>query len=572
MFQGYAGPEIMKRKGLYRTLLFGLFGFYCLSFPVHSQESSSSGKKGSQILIEEELQEEFQNLDEAEAQDEIIVLGEDEQIIRPHKETAVMTPPPEVESLRWVEIREILDKPGKNLGLRKDMMADARFFYGNRYSLGFDGDFLRQDQGKNFRVKYKRQSFEGRAPHNEPVNNSAFTMDDFTYTESRKLTGGYSLSWKINYLGVASGLEENAVYRSSLRNAALAQLDQVLRFHEAHRIEVSLNTEYIESRFLPVPGGIDYNTQFYRGWGSLSWQYFFGKRNQLMFDIDSSYSVYDYRDAGIDQTEEQLSQNESFGLLRVLLPLYLGYAGVSQLPFQADLILGGSVYYEPGFDLFPGPYMQLVSRFGEWNSLLTVKRSNRLPDHGRLLASSPYYKPVKFSSAVDGWYASWENGFLITEKDHIHIDLTGQQFSQRYQPALDADGLYYLELIDSEQFAVQLGYERELSDNLFAEFGVRYEYFKQAVNLEPSLVAKAILTYEPQLWFVSLIISYVEARVLDSVSYDAAFLVDLEMRYRLSRHSELMLIGRDLADSDYQSLPPYSAVGRNIYAGLYLRM
>lgn len=552
----------MKRNYVKSYILLGLF-----FFPLYALSSQGGAKEGGNILIEEELEEEFQNLDEASSDEEIIVWGEDEQIIRPVKKSAVLTPPSDVESLRWSEARDILEKPGKSLGERREKLADARFFYGDRHSYGFEGDFLKSGDGKNYRMIYRRRSVESRAKGGEIVPNSSYSYDDFTYTEARKISESHKMFWKVNYTGMESGLEANGVYDGSSRSAGLFGWDNVFRFGESHQLEVSAQGEFIESRYFSAAAytGGDLNSNYASGGGGLSWTFFFGKRASLVADLEHlSMAVQ-------GESGEEL-YHEWEALIKTVFPVYLGYAGVNQLPLQLDLALGAGVYYEPRFGYIPAPYFQAIGRYGDWNSLLTLRRANGVAAIGRALSESPYYKAVAFDEVEDLWSLSWENGFPIQENDRLRLDLRAVVAERMYHPNVDADGLYYFEAVTSERYSFQPKYERELVENLFADIGFRYEYFTERVGLEPLFMTVGELRYESRLWNFTLDFSWVGERPLGGVTYDGAFILNSEIRYRFNAHSEFLLTAKDLADSGFSYFPTYASYGRNFFLGLSLKM
>ena len=552
----------MYRLGFHLKLFFLLL----VIAPALFSQEGSSGTKGD-ILIEEELEEEFKTLEEEKdvADDEIIVSGEDELLIRTQKSESDIVIPTDIDSLRWRDSREFLTKKGKQEGKGKKTSVGSGFYYGLYRNFRFHLDASNNSKYGLFRILYNRESLAGVG--NDGVSTlpeSFFESDRFLFSGDIRFSDTYTMGLGGDFHSYNTGLQQQSSYSELDKLAGGLFWRHHLTLSEEQTLFLGLSGNFIESR-LHKPSAFDLFNTFDLGLDA-RWRYIFPERISL--EAKAAYRYQNTTLAGGSLQENHLVDAS----VVALWPLLLTRMPENQVTIQLDLVTGVLLFFDPLYGWFPGPEVGLDFRLGGWDSRLRLAREAGIPDVREYHMEPKYQKMQHFSAARDAWLLTWKNRVEISPEDHLKLDGGYYEITNDYDFTRDADGLYSLSPVFNRYGYVEAGYERTLIEGLYAEVALRYVSYLGSINLRSPLVLIGALRYESTRIDASLQYLYEGERTLDGAGISPYHNLGFRFLYRINPKVAIYINGENLLNQIFTLYPSYREQGANVLAGIKIKL
>lgn len=552
----------LQKKIFQKTKLLLFF----VLFPSFLWGVQSGGAK-SEILIEEELEQEFKTLEEEAdaADDEIIVLGEDELLIRTKKSETDIVVPTDIDSLRWRDSREFLVKKGKQEGRGKKSSVGAGFAYGLYRNFRFYLDASNNSKYGLFRILYNRESLAGVGNDGATLlPESSFETDRFLFSGNIRFSESYTMGLSADFHRYGAGLQQNSSYQSLEKLTSGLTWNHNFNFGQEQTLLVGFFGHFMESQLYNTLG---YDLSDYFDLGlQTQWKYISPER--IRIEVKAGYAYRNSELAGGALQENHLLDASAL----VHWPLLLSRIKESQTPLQLDLVTGALLFFDPLYGWFPGPVFGLNFRVGGFDSRLRIARESGIPEAGEYHIEPTYQKMQHFSTARDAWYATWKNRLELSEQDHLKLDGGYYEIANDYDFIRDADGLYLLESIYNRYWYVEPGYERALFEGLYVDLALRYVSYLDPVNLRSPLVWMAALRYESTRVDVTLEYFYEGERTLEGVAISPYHNLGFRFLYRINPKAALYINGENLLNQVYSLYPSYQEQGVNVLGGIKITL
>ena len=549
----------LKAKRLSMVTLISALLFF--SPPVTAQ--SGAGKED--VLIEDELEEEFKTLDDEENSDnEIVVKGEDELLIRTQKSESDIVIPVDIDSLRWRDSREFLNQQGKDSERGRQTSVGAGFYYGLYNNFRFHVDASNQSKYGLFRILYNRESLAGvGSDGSTTLSTSSYESDRFFFSGDIKLSDSYVMGLGASFHTYNSGLQGQSSYSEFDKLAGGLRWNNHFNLGEEQTLLLALSGNYIEGgQGTQVSGGFGYFDFGARA----KWQYIFPSRVSL-----EARAGYTY--ANTSALSASLQENHLVDVaVTAIWPLLLVKPGEGKLAMTIDLITGANLFYDPLYGWYPGPVAGLDLRLAGWDSRLRFRREAGIPDVREYHIEQRYQKLQNFSTARDAWSVTWKNRVEISPSDHLRIDGGFFDVTNEFELTLDGDGLYSLSPIYSQYGYIEPGYERVLFKGLYLEAALRYVLYNESVNLRSPLAIIGALRYESIRFDASLQYFFEGERALDTTLVEPYHNLGFQLVYRFNPKAAIYINGENLLNQSYSLYPPYREQGLNILGGIKINL
>lgn len=534
-----------------------------------SQEAA--GKKPEkpkfQIQIEDELEEAGKSSNEENKKtEEIVITGEDEQLIRTFKSDTSFISPTDASSMRWIDDKSLIDKDGKNKIKNNEKNGDFVSEYGMYDNFLFNGKITKSDRFGLYQLLYSRNNLVSEGINGNRVNNSAKTIDDLNVNIGVRLLPQYFMMFNAKYKGDSEGLQENTSYQNILRRWAGFTLKNNIKPDNKQMINVDLYGNYLQPRYgaLALPEAV----ALYLDTGiQANWIYIF--ENKISIETIAAVNFLSLKD--IDQVLNKASTVKAQVLFH--FPIVRANPGSGKnRPWQLDLTAGGGGFYKDTLKIEPVASVYIDSKFDIWKFRLGGEKviENLKMEESHLQGYQE--KPLFYQMPLNYWHFYMANGFTINKENAVLVRAGYKQYDVYYNPVIDSNMLYYRTPIAYKEIYGRINWEFQFLRNFLLETSIDLNIGLNAVNMRPLAAFLVILNYDTEKFSAALSLKAASTRKIDSITLKDYYLVGLNLKYWLTPSFAIIARGENLLNQQYMEYYPYQTSGIKIFAGCYLKI
>jgi len=541
----------MNKKWIQYTLFFILLN----SYAIFSQE-----KEKEYIEIEEEIGE--ISLDEAESDDEnqIVVIGEDEQIVRLRRSPKELIKPTDTDSVRWRDSNEFIEKQGKGIKKREEKSGDITFLFGPYSSLLFDMNLLKFDKFGAYKVNYNRASNHVQNSKLEKEGNSYNSFDQFGISTKLNLAKKYNLVLNGNYTGSDTGLQNNQVFSGQKKEAGAFILSNQFKITENMRMDLNFSGTYVDHNLKKIQP-VSVKDHYYSGGSNMELQYVLSR-----FTLNSA-AYYRYHFLQKSTNSPESFQSGSF----FLLPGYRmirSTAGKKNVPFAIDLSGGGSAYYHTLWGAIFNPHVQLDMQFGWWYTQFIFKGESKDVDIVKTFIDNDYRYLEFYPLPEKFWVVSWLNSYPVLSGGTIHSELSFYRYLVYYDFSLNPENMYHYETRKMEKISGRIIWNQPMGESFYLEQGLQLQYSTSSLNNFEQITSFSLLGYNRYNWKGEVELLVKGARHTSEIKLDPVYLINLLLEKRLNPSVSVVFKGENLLNKLYYEIYPYKKSSLTLYAGL----
>lgn len=498
----------------------------------------------------------------------VVVEGEDEQLIQNRKEETKTVMPDDPGKAEWEEPADQIIKKEKKGTKKVEKRAQIMTEYGAYNSLGTDIYITKRDNYGIYLLEYNRTKHDGEGYNNKLISNSEFSRDYLNLVAGFRFDSSYRMTLITRYEDFLTGLQQNSEYDTQFKRGGFFEMRNEFRPDAEQKASVSLKGDYIGSDIAATRNSTrtGAGSEFARGKGEFKWQYMFSERNAIAVESSLWYA-------------EQTLYDNSNSIYRAgdfmvwdIFRLYRSYIGENRTPLQIDVTLGMKIFYAQKMNTVWGPILAIDSFFGNWHSKLSLERTGRLPEPEESFLQSHYTLPVFYSQPEEYWKAEWKNKLKITRDSALKWNAGYTYFTRYYNPGYSTTTAMYTDT--AQKLAVASGgasWEQNVTADFFWETGIKGEYQQQDVNLRAPASAFIKASYVPAGWELALEAVFTGRRkVVNGSDLEAFTLMNLKIEREINPTIRFFIRGENLLNEKYYHAWPYEASGVKGYAGLHI--
>jgi hypothetical protein len=538
-----------------------------LSTGAFAQEDSGNkpDKQKFQIQIEDEIEKGSESANDKEKESEdIVISGEDEQLIRTTKSDTSFIPPTDPSSIRWINDKSQLDKEGKVKKKVGEKSGDIVLAYGMYDNTYLNLKFAKSDKFGLYQLKYTRDNVVSEGYNGTRITNSAKSVDDVNVSVGSRILPRYLMMVNAKYLGDSVGFQDNASYRSLTRKWGNLTVQNNFKPDDKQVFNLDLNGNFLQSKYealvLPESNPLHFNFGI-----NANWTYIF--QNKISVETNASYDFLSLKDIDLNQSRASTITGE----LLFHFPLARAWPA-KNIPWQLDLTAGGGGFYKDTLKVQPTAKVYLDSKLNIWNSRLGAEKTleNLKIEESQL--TNYYEKPFFYQPPLNYWHGFWDNGFLINSEHALKVKTGYKQYGVYFNPVLDANSLYYRVPIAYQEIYGQGSWEFLLLKSFLLETSLEINDALNAVNMRPGVSLLIVLNYDTERIGAALSVKVVGQRELENIIIKEHYLVGLNIKFWLTPSFALMASGENLLNQQYSEYYPYQTSGIKIFAGCYIKI
>ena len=545
----------------------------CISTVIFSQEikDSTSDKKSDkqkfQIQIEDELEEGSKSAnDKSKETEDIVITGEDEQLIRTSKSDTSFISPTDPSSIRWMDDRSLLDKDGKVKQKGNEKSGDFIPAYGMYDSSFLNLKIAKSDKFGLYQLRYIRDNIVSEGFNGARIANSAKSSDDVKVTVGSRILPNYLMMFNARYQGDNVGYQSNIFYRDLFRRWGNFSLQNSIKPEDKQMIHLDVNANYLQSKYgaLTLP---ESDTLYLNAGLSAQWTYIF--EDKVSIEANGVYDFQQLKD--IDRVENKASTIQTKFLFHI--PLVKNYVGNSKsLPWQLDITAGGGSFSKDGLRIEPTGSAFIDSKLDFWNLRLGAEKvlENLKMEESHL--SSYFEKAVYYQKPLNYWHIFTDNSFLINKENAVKAIAGYKQYDRYYNLVLDSQVLYYRVPETYKEIYGRINWEFSFLRSFLLETSIDINGALSSVNMRPFFSFLIVLNYDTERFDAALSFKAVGQRKLDSISLNDYYLLGVNLKFWLNPSFALMASAENILNQKYMEYYPYQTSGIKIFAGCYIKI
>ncbi|MDH4200498.1 MAG: hypothetical protein OEV66_08980 [Spirochaetia bacterium] len=544
-----------------------LFFFGLVYSNIFSQNSGPIGPEQKfQIQIEDEMEEGVTSSSDKKEGQEIIVSGQDEQLIRTQKSDTTFISPTDASSIRWIDDKSQLDKDGKSHQKSSEKSGDIVPAYGSYNNFLLNLNIVKSDKFGLYQLKYLHDNSIAEGFNGKELSNSEKSLDSLKIALGQRILPFYTIYFEANYEGDTIGFQKNPDYSGLLRRWGGFNIQNQFKQGNQQVLNIDLTGNYLQSKFkaqaLP-----ESNPLYLNGSGNLQWMYIFN--NKISIEATAGYDYLFLKDINLSENQASTVNSELF----FSFPLTRTFLGPSKnIPWQLDLKIGGGGFYKDGVKIQPVATAWLDSKFSFWNSRIQVEKAiqNFVTDSSRL--HDYYESPVYYQLPQSYWNYFWENAFTFNKESSLKIRTGYKQFVVYYNPQIGSNFLYTNSPATYNEMYARLMWEYSFIRSLLLETALDINYSPIRMNMIPVYSFLVVLNYDTERLDAAISVRAVGQRNLNSISLPDYFLVGANVKYWISPSFAIMASVENLLNQNYIQFYPYPESGIKIFAGCYIKL
>ena len=522
-------------------------------------------KQKLQIEIEDELEEAGTTKKTEKETEDIVVSGEDEQLIRTFKSDTTFVSPSDASAMRWLKDKNTLDKDGK----KKHKTSEKNGIIIPAYGM-YDNSFINLQIAKSdkfglYQLKYARENVVSEGYNEKLIDNSARSSDNVNVVVGSRILPNYLMMFDARYQGDNTGFQENPVFRSMFRRWANFSLQNNIKPDNKQVLNIDMKGNYLQSKYEST--GLPDTTALYLD-GALNahWAYMFD--NKITLEAKTGFDYASLTD--IDQIQSMgASLSGELGAYFPIIKTFLGAR--KNIPWQLNINAGGGGFYKDTSTAQPTAHLSIDSKLDFWKSKLggekTVENFKTETAH----LSSYYEKPVYYKDPLDFWHIFWDNGFQINDENTLKVKAGYKDYSVYFNPVMDSHNFYYRTPVTYSEIYGNFNWEFSFLTSFLLETALEINYGLTQVNMKPSIAFLVVLNYNTERIDAALSFRGIGQRQLDSISIKDYYLLGFDFRFWLNPTFALMAMGENLLNQDYMVYYPYRTSGIKLFAGCYIK-
>lgn len=501
---------------------------------------------------------------------EIVVEGDDEQLIDSGKKDTDLIDPADNNRKKWQEPEDKIIKKEKRGVKDVEKKAQIETRYGSYNSLGVDIYITKRDPYGVYMLEYRREKYDNEGFGKDTFANSDHSSDYLNMVSGYNFSETYKMLIKARYEDYQRGLQQNTSYGQQFKRGGFFEVENLIRPSEKQALNIGLNADYIssnaEENTLP-----ESSAAFARIGADANWQYIWGMRNSL--NIGSSF-YYAENDTYTNETDSYYRSGDFF--IKNTFPIYRDYVGEEKTQWQIDTTVGAQVFFAQSMEPVAGPVLSVDNFLGNWHSRLFIERKGYLPDMAENYLRMEYFQPFQYTKPATLSLAAWQNRFKFTDSQVFKVDVGYEYHEVFYNPVISAELLYSYETKIFRAPYAKVAWEQNITEELFFETGLRAEYQADNANLREPVSAFVSINYLSGKWDVSLEARFIsERQAMGTGNPDEEKLVNYTMlnamiRRNLNSTVSVFIKGENLANMKYQRVYPYKTSGMKLYGGLHI--
>ncbi|MDH4262470.1 MAG: hypothetical protein OEV78_05420 [Spirochaetia bacterium] len=550
----------------YVTIFLWISQLFIFSPNAFAQEAANkSDKQKFQIQIEDELEKGIESSDDKDKETEdIIISGQDEQLIRIPKSDTSFISPTNPSSIRWLNDKDQLDKDGKTKKKNNEKSGDIVLAYGMYDNSYLNLKFAKSDKFGLYQLRYIRDDIVSEGYNGIRIINSGKSSDDVNVTVGSRILPRYLLMVNAKYIGDNVGFQNNASFSGMTEKWGSFIFQNNIKPDDKQVLNIDLTGNYLQSNYiglsLPESKPLYFNSGI-----NANWIYIF--QNKISIETNAGYDYTYLND--IDKKKSMASSIK--GELLFHFPLVRTRISKS-FPWQLDLTAGGGGFYKDLIKIQPIAKVYIDSKLDIWNSRLGFEKSLENLKIEESYLAAYYEKPVFYQLPLNYWHGFWDNSFLINSENTLKLKSGYKQYEVYYNPRLDSNYLYYQVPIAYKEIYGHFSWEYSFFRSFLLETSFELNFGLNAVNMRPVVSFLAVLNYNTEKFDAAISFKAVGKRNLDNIVLSDYYLTGLSLKYWLTPSFSLMASGENLLNQKYTEYYPYQNSGIKIFAGCYIKI
>ncbi|MDH5719018.1 MAG: hypothetical protein OEZ13_00200 [Spirochaetia bacterium] len=548
--------------------LFQKLAFITCIFLLYSSNKLFSQKHG--VSLEDELDVSENNSTDSKKsssvidKEEIVVEGEDEQIIETTHNGDIIKAPKDTEISEWEEGADKIIKKEKR-GVKKiEKRAQIKTEYGLYNTLGVDIYVTKKDDFGLYLLEYARLKKDSEGRKNKSYTDSETSIDNLNLVSHFNINDSYKLMMKIMYDDDLHGLQNESSYSKQFKRGAQLEIQNQFRPSISQKLNISAKGQYIgsdlEEQILPKT-----NSSFHKAEINGTWHYIFGRRNSFSADMSFWYAEMKTHYADTKQRYRSGSIN-----VWDIFPIYKTYSGENKTPWEISATLGLKTFFANNMNSVFGPYLVFDSFYGDWRSKLIFERTAKIPSSYENFIHQSYSNLTYYEKPEDEWKLSWQNRFSLSKNSALKIEIGYSYFIFYYEPFYMTDGLYEYQNKNFKLLYAEIALDQNFGKDLYYEIGLKAERHHTQVNLRSPLSAYLKSHYTPGTWDIGIELLFTGKRsvIINEITYLKPYtLLNVIIDKKINPTVSFFLKGENLLNQNYVLLPPYKTSGAKGYIG-----
>ena len=454
--------------------------------PEFDVETESETKKDNPVEIQEK---------------EIIIEGEDEQLLQNRKKDSKGLIPGGQKNADWDDAKDLITHKEKQ-GVKKiEKRSQVQTEYGSYRSYGLHIYLTKKDQDGIYLLDYTRKKEDAQGFGPSDVFNSETSIDSLKLTGGFDINKTYKVIMKTNYIDNLHGLQGQSSYDQQFKRAGFFET-RAFRQTDDQKLSLAMKGVYSGSSVTPLALS-EKTSKFSKVETAIDWQYIWASRNSLNIGTDLWYA----ENKTYDNSAEQYYRAGDFYAWNIF-PLYKNEVTEESIRWQVDFTAGFQVFFSQGMQPVIGPVVALDNFFGNWHSKLSLERRGKIPDYISTVIVNPYFKPQHYTAPEDAWLSELKNHITIDKNMSVKLTLGFDYYNSYYNPNLQPDGLYNYSSTGFRYAYVKSSLEHNLTENFFYESGIKYEYQVEKVFLRPQMSGFLKTHFVPEFYDITLEFEY----------------------------------------------------------------